>query len=79
MSALSPHWVTWSTEGPIEPQGVAQVTDLIVGQTVGQNAPVDAESDLLITFGLLRHSMAEVPATGTQLPCGGTTVSPKAL
>ena len=65
--------MTWSTEGPIESQGVAQVTNLIVGQTVGQNAPVDGGLYLLLTLGLLRHSMAEVPATGLELPLLGTT------
>ena len=71
--------MTWSTEGPIEPQGVAQVTNLIVGQTVGQNAPVDGGLYLLLPLVSLRHSMAEVPATGLELPLLGTTVSPKAL
>ena len=43
-----------------------------VGQTVGQNAPVDGESNLLLPLVSLKRSMAEVPVTGGELPCGGT-------
>jgi hypothetical protein len=65
-----------SPEGPIEPQGGAQVTNLIVGHTVGQNAPVDGGLDLLLPLVSLRHSMAEVPVTGGELPLLGTTYLP---
>lgn len=37
-----------------------------VGQTVGQNVPVDVESALLLPLVLLRKSKAQVPVTGTE-------------
>ena len=53
--------------------GVAVQTSGTVGQTVGHSVPVDRDSRRVIPLVPLRISMARVPVTGTELPCGGTS------